>query len=1270
MNLPYRAGKAIKKSQSDRLLEKIPVKSIKVFVLSINQKWFNPDMLTRNNGDSYLEPPLNYQTSDKCMQTCYDIVKAFSTIPKPYDIDFPLYDDVRISDKKLNELLNNFWLNSNVTSKSHISVNYLKEQSASQKAINEFSSITFFPPDIIKQRIEKIMGFGFGKLTLKMRTYIRRRTKNKTEYYISFLPFAIIERLEYEKIDSIIQQLYVGTEIEVIASKWLTSYSAKFRIIQFIVADVFAKVFFNEMGIVQLGSEIGSQCVPIFSNQRAKYIVPKEAIEILYTTNISVNFNQTTQELVNKNPANIKSNNDFKGTNILECSEKLSEIFLELYHTEEIVARQLAKKHGKSVFSDKSYQKAMGRLERGYTFEDIVEKIKNEPHSNYITSVFLDYAIDTGIAVPITFLNNNSVSRAYRHGEDVIFSDLEAKLLAFMLNIFTTYSNMPDGVKAVTLEKLLSTFIRIGLVYNIFEKYDYDKIHEQTRDYLRIVYNIHGSIVKKYNSGNKYGQYHVSLTDDNKSEWVKDIMISKRLLEARLCKDRYVFVVPENEKENLQNYFENTNQGIKAERIASTFAYLYQQNHLNTEKLTLLNATLGYEQIIPALLAEVEIANTAYKNDIRIKIQKCIKNNDLGEIKELRKVQFFTAINSGKWKATHFLGEYAKEIIKQIEEKLKADKQNDKYLNWREFWNEKNANCNVEIDQHVKTAFSHLIIYLFQYDLIFNLLEYSIISRMKITMESTININDKNSATHMDTDEANLFTVISADIEFLKKFDMQTNTYQTSELIDKVNAHLKQNKYPDTFLEYLLSHLDNVATWIVTTQKLASGYVNNHGKIEIPIYYENIAIIEIFDINNLENIMRIIERIVKKRQKRITTLNVELYYQKINNGCAILARGGNTDTALFNTITEINGEIETYNKRYQIVLFLKLEKIFNPSRYESCMSSVNIMPILDIYNKLREFMLKRELEFVLLYKNIFELSRSCRPKIRNFKKEEITPDDGEFYTKFNILSSKQGEEMQRKTKKITFAIICARENELNGCRSKIEEKFNLTCCDKIDPKANNRRIISGEFLSDKITININLTQCDQGNSGAAIAYSALAHFKPDYIFFCGIAGGIDHKINIGDVIIPFEILDICLKKETNLKCQLRGTSYKIPSDYIGIIQQFIAQQQYDFNMQAGIAVSDNTVYATDKSEMIEAVRNFNDKVSCIEMESAGMFDADYTLNLTQSGVFTIRGISDKANSAKDDSMHEVAIQNASTVLVDLLEFLIKYHCNKKEVKYK
>ena len=29
-----------------------------------------------------------------------------------------------------------------------------------------------------------------------------------------------------------------------------------------------------------------------------------------------------------------------------------------------------------------------------------------------------------------------------------------------------------------------------------------------------------------------------------------------------------------------------------------------------------------------------------------------------------------------------------------------------------------------------------------------------------------------------------------------------------------------------------------------------------------------------------------------------------------------------------------------------------------------------------------------------------------------------------------------------------------------------------------------------------------LTQCDQGNTGAAIAYDSLAHYKPDYILFC------------------------------------------------------------------------------------------------------------------------------------------------------------------------
>ncbi len=127
----------------------------------------------------------------------------------------------------------------------------------------------------------------------------------------------------------------------------------------------------------------------------------------------------------------------------------------------------------------------------------------------------------------------------------------------------------------------------------------------------------------------------------------------------------------------------------------------------------------------------------------------------------------------------------------------------------------------------------------------------------------------------------------------------------------------------------------------------------------------------------------------------------------------------------------------------------------------------------------------------------------------------------------------------------------------------------------------------------------------------------------------------------------------------NDEFKIRGTSYKIQGNHIGLLQQFIANNTYEFSLSSDKAVSDNTVYATDDSEILGKVLAFNDQVSCIEMESAGLHNADYNRHKTKYGVYSIRGISDRANSIKNDDHHKTAIKNASIVTSDLIEFFFE-----------
>ncbi|WP_444244232.1 phosphoribosyltransferase family protein [Eubacterium sp.] len=199
------SGTTIRKT-IDKLLSIVDPEKIKVYVLSVNSEWYKRtetdlskkypyEMLVRTDSKgnvlfdklgkpmSFLIKPPNYQTNEKCMRTCFDIVKALSMTPKPYDIDFPLYEDIKIDKKQLDVLFNNHWLPVNITPITKSTVSQIKPESSVESTCN---SISFFPPNEIEKLILSIFELSSKSCSIKIRSYIRERKKIKLYYIFLF----------------------------------------------------------------------------------------------------------------------------------------------------------------------------------------------------------------------------------------------------------------------------------------------------------------------------------------------------------------------------------------------------------------------------------------------------------------------------------------------------------------------------------------------------------------------------------------------------------------------------------------------------------------------------------------------------------------------------------------------------------------------------------------------------------------------------------------------------------------------------------------------------------------------------------------------------------------------------------------------------------------------------------------------------------------------------------------------------------------------------
>ncbi|NER01012.1 MAG: 5'-methylthioadenosine/S-adenosylhomocysteine nucleosidase, partial [Cyanothece sp. SIO2G6] len=214
----------------------------------------------------------------------------------------------------------------------------------------------------------------------------------------------------------------------------------------------------------------------------------------------------------------------------------------------------------------------------------------------------------------------------------------------------------------------------------------------------------------------------------------------------------------------------------------------------------------------------------------------------------------------------------------------------------------------------------------------------------------------------------------------------------------------------------------------------------------------------------------------------------------------------------------------------------------------------------------------------------------------------------------------------------------------------------------------------GQFTANGQTWDVGIAEVGAGNAGAAVeAERAIAYFKPDILFFVGIAGGIKDKgVNIGDVVAATKVYGYESGKmgETFSTRPMVGQSaYAVMQrartearngDWIKRISDVVARKPKAY--VAPIAAGEKVI-ASVKSELFQFIRDsYNDAIA-IEMEGFGFLSAAFAYPNMQAIV--IRGISDliedknadDPQEGTEDKRQERASHNASAFAFEVLSRL-------------
>ena len=677
------------------------IRSIEVIAFSINKEYFEKELLKDYSNSYllkedafYLKKPYHELTNNMSIKFSSNVVTALTVIPRPYCVDFPIYEKITLS-----ESLFSFIINNSEWDSDDISSNFQKENNA--------FAITLSPNSTANGKFDRLVGCNLSRQSLlKIRIYGNNLNHDKLE--LQFVPMVIMQPISIEDVENLFEQMIINHKANNIKC-FFSSETAKLRLLQYLTSSFLFKSFFR-----QFSQNLRKLIEPKIDKEKVQYVFHPDSIskiiEICNTSSILFsNYKITPIHVPNIKDDEIRKI-DPESDDILSIQSALTAPFIRLYDEKEKKARELVLKFKSNVFNIPEYKNIINRLNEGYSIvylKEILEPISKNIDVKRFVSIFLDKSIDRGILVPILANSSNIYYRAFRHGEDVLFGIKEENLCAHLFKKYTEIIE-DDEINHLWAEKMLVFFIKYGAKQGFLSQ----KFDDESNNAYRISIKnyLHGPIAVKNSQYNS----RTYLNPENQSIWLTSILVNKAILSKPYIKrtisdfnpilnisSNEIFENSENKNQNKKYKF-NRNVPIhdfhdsqtvnNAKKIGDIFGQL-KRNASKKETprlskdidLAILAACLTPDTVCGALAAEINLfqyhwtelmSNLSFdeteSSHFLLHRVRTIKQNDL-----------YTAINSGQAKYFYFIDKAGEKIIKNIQSEYEGT--GYEYV-WIELW--------------------------------------------------------------------------------------------------------------------------------------------------------------------------------------------------------------------------------------------------------------------------------------------------------------------------------------------------------------------------------------------------------------------------------------------------------------------------------------------------------------------------------------------------------------------------------------------------------
>ena len=431
--------------QAKRVIEAAGCARCDTLPLSVNKKWLRPMLFPGmpEANDLNLTGPLTLLDDSTCVQQCFEIVRAISIMPRPYDVDFPHSKSQKISTPDLDCLMHlPGWIAQDVSS-------------AYQSRFN-VRVLSFVPaPHVLQDLMGDLPGVATHMKSAKIRIYARKLSD--ASWSIRVMPVAMLGAVATDQLVNS-SPVWPKRMLEALIKVNATSATSRYRLLQFLVALFVYRRFAL---VAKRYCEV--QVHPKFQENLAAM-----SFGIALTNRIDEMLNDLGSlklpiPISEPDPPAIARFGDrvVKVDSQFEVMSECIKPFTWLYRNLEIKARRFVKENGLAAsISERTAD--LTRLRKGFSFRRLESRLTSTTLDiqHYVT-LSLDKLIDLGIAVPTTVEHEGLVYRAFRHGEDAPFGDAEERLTVMALQQYMA-TRAINELTGLELQKFIVLFIQIA----------------------------------------------------------------------------------------------------------------------------------------------------------------------------------------------------------------------------------------------------------------------------------------------------------------------------------------------------------------------------------------------------------------------------------------------------------------------------------------------------------------------------------------------------------------------------------------------------------------------------------------------------------------------------------------------------------------------------------------------------------------------------------------------------------------------------------------